>query len=132
MFKRTILCLFLLILSNPSNTASINMVTLKELLEAIQNLTSELDEVDSLGDKFYKLATDNQKYLAQFAGLPDQISGLNDNINAAVPTLEKCAWILGTCMVGAAVVCIVPPAIKFFARRHRKRQERLLEEVRVQ
>lgn len=132
MVKSAIFWLLALSFSISSPAASINMVTLKELLDAIQNLTTELDDVDSLGNKFYKFATDNQQYFVKLAELPDQMAGLNGNINMAVPAVERSAYVLGACIVGAAVICITPQVVRYFINRYRKRHEPLLEEVQAQ
>jgi hypothetical protein len=147
-----VLCFFLVALTGLSCTANI-FDLFKELVERLGILNSELYDVDTLGNKFYVLAQENQQYLAELATLPDQIADINTmgnkfydlannnqqylaelarlpaEINQAMPVIQSCAIILGVSIIGAALICTAPKIAAYFE--HKKKRALLLEDVHV-
>ncbi len=112
MLKKTVFLGFLLSFSLATQAAS-----LKDLIDAIKDLTTDVEVLNALGQKFYKLAEDDQPYLLELAKLPDQLTELNGNISQAMPTIEKCTIILSVSLIGAAVICAAPKIVKYCMRR---------------
>ena len=122
MLKKTVLCGFLLTFSMAIQAAS-----LKDLIDAIKDLTADVEALNALGQKFYKLAEEDQQYLLKLAHLPEQLTELNGNIAQALPTIEKCTIILSASILCAVTICSMPRIVKYCMRR-RERNRPLLED----